>query len=100
MGTIHDWIEVVIWGAVLGGANALLYGPRRTPDGSKTGWSWADGMYWAAAGFVYGILITFRWQAFHPPLVILMLVVLAGGIAAIWLVPLKPPPVDKSPYPR
>jgi hypothetical protein len=101
MGTIHDWIGVVIWAAFLGSANALFIGPRRAPDGSKTGWSWADGVYWAAAGLVYGILITFHWQAFHPAQLILMVVLVAGGVAASKLVPLKPPqpaPVDKSPY--
>jgi hypothetical protein len=97
MGTIHDWIEVVIWGAVFGGATALRFGPRQAPDGSKTGWSWADGVYWAAAGLSYGITITFRGQAFRPPPLILMLVLLASGIAANKLAPLKPPRIDKSP---
>jgi|HubBroStandDraft_6_1064221.scaffolds.fasta_scaffold1219769_1 hypothetical protein len=100
MGTIHDWNEVVIWGALFGIFMALSFGPRKAPDGSNTGWSWADGVSSAAAGLFFGIGVTFHWRALHPPLVFILLLAFCGAFAAFKLAPLKPPPVDKSPYPR
>jgi hypothetical protein len=98
MGTFQDWMMVAFMGVFWGGGMALMTGPRKAPDGSKTGWSWADGVSWALAGLVFGIFITFRWQAFHSPLVFLWVAALAGGLLTRRLAPLKPPSVDKSPY--
>jgi hypothetical protein len=98
MGTIHDWIEAAIWGGFFGIAMALSIGPRKAPDGSKTGWSWADGVSSAAAGLFFGIGVTFHWRAFHPPLVFILLLAVGGAFAVTKLAPLKPPPIDKSLY--
>jgi hypothetical protein len=77
---------------------ALSTGPRKAPDGSKNGWSWADGVSWALAGLAFGIGVTLQWQAFHSPFVFWMLAAVAGSILTTRLAPLKPLPVDKSPY--
>lgn len=89
---------VVLEGVVYAIAMALMTGPRKAPDGTKTGWSWADVVSWTLAGLVFGIGMTFRWQAFHIPLLLVMVAALVGSILAARLAPLKPPPVDKSPY--
>lgn len=98
MGTIHDWIQVVIWGGFFGIAIALATGPRKAPDGSKTGWSWADGVSSALVGLFFGVGSTFRWRAFHPPYVFILLLAIGGIVAIRMLTPLKPPAIDKSPY--
>jgi hypothetical protein len=98
MGTINDWIVVAFMGGFWGGAMALMTGPRKAPDGTKTGWSWADVVSWTLAGLVFGIGMTFRWQAFHIPHLLVMVAALVGSILTARLAPLKPPPVDKSPY--
>jgi hypothetical protein len=100
MGTIHDWIDVVIWGGFFGVAMALSGGLRKAPEGSKTGWSWVDGVSSALLGLFFGVGSTFRWRALHPPLVFILLLAIGGTVAIRMLAPLKPPPVDKSPYPR
>jgi hypothetical protein len=98
MRTIHDWIEVLIWGGFFSIFMALSTGPRKAPDGSKTGWSWADGVSWALAGLFFGIGSTFHWKALHPPLVFLLLLAIGGSAAVARMAPLRPPPIDKSPY--
>jgi|SRR5580698_7281246 hypothetical protein len=100
MGTTHDWIEVVIWGGLFGIGMALSSGLRKAPEGSETGWSWARGVFYGLLGLFVGIGTTFHWRALHPPLVFILLLAIGGAIASVWLAPLKPPPVDKSPYPR
>jgi peptidoglycan/LPS O-acetylase OafA/YrhL len=106
MGTLHDWIAVAFMGMFWGGGMALMTGPRKAPDGSKTGWSWADGVAYALLGLFFGIGITFRWRALHPPFVFILLLAIGGAFAVVKLAPLKPPriakspPIDKSPYHR
>src|SRR5271165_7621778 len=98
MGSAQDWIEVASWGLFWGAAMALMSGPRIGPDGSRTGWSWADFVIWPLAGLACGIGTTFRWRALHGPLLFLMLAAFAAGTLTAKLAPLRPPPVDKSPY--
>ncbi len=98
MGTLQDWIGVAVAGAVFGIGMALTTGPRKAPDGSKTGWSWADGVSYALLGLCFGISITFGWKASRPPFVFILLLAIGGAFALAKLVPLKPPPIDKSPY--
>jgi hypothetical protein len=100
MGTLHDWKMVVLEGVVYAIAMALMTGPRKAPDGSNTGWSWADNVSYVLSGLFVGIGVTFHWRALHPPLVFILLLAFGGGFAASQLAPLRPPPVDKSPYPR
>jgi hypothetical protein len=100
MGTLRDWIEVVIWGGFFGIGMALMAGSRKAPDGSKSGWSWADGVSYALLGLFFGTGTTFGWRALHPPFVFILLLAIGGIVAIAILVPLKPPPVDKSPYPQ
>jgi hypothetical protein len=100
MGTLHDWKMVALEGGVYAILMILTLGPRKAPDGSNTGWSWADGVSNALAGLFVGIGVTFHWRALHPPLVFILLLAVCGAFAASKLAPLRPPPVDKSPYPR
>ena len=83
MGTINDWIDGRLHGGVLWESPwRLMTGPRKAPDGTKTGWSWADVVSWTLAGLVFGIGMTFRWQAFHIPLLLVMVAALVGSILA------------------
>jgi hypothetical protein len=100
MGTLHDWKMVALEGAFFGIVMALSTVPRKAPDGSRTGWSWARCVFYGLLGLFVGIGTTFHWRALHPPLVFILLLAIGGVIASVWLAPLKPPPVDKSPYPR
>ena len=97
MGTLHDWIGVALAGAVFGIGMALTTGPRKAPDGSKTGWSWADGVSYVLLGLFFGIGIMFGWKAFHPPFVFILLLAIGGAFAVAKLAPLNPPRIDKSP---
>ena len=98
MGTIYNWIEAAISGGFFGIMMALMMGPRKAPDGIITSWSWADGASYALLGLSFGIWTTFRWRALHPPLVFMLLLAICGAFAVSKLAPLKPPPIDKSPY--
>jgi hypothetical protein len=102
VGSAHNWIWVLEFGVFWGLCMAIFHGPRKAPDGSKSRWSWADGVSLGLLGLSLGVVIEFHGQAFHMPLVILVVVAFGTGLAINWLAPLKPPlgppPVDKSPY--
>jgi anti-sigma-K factor RskA len=98
MGSLHDWTRVALQGAFFGMVMALSTGPRKAPDGSKTGWSWADVVSSAMAGLFFGIGVTFHSRALHPPLVFILLLAVGGAFAVARLAPPKPPSIDKSPY--
>jgi hypothetical protein len=98
MGSTHDWMEAIFFGAFWGIVMTLWSGPRRAPDGSKTGWSWADGVAAVPSSLIFGIGMVFGWRAFLRPLVLMLIAALTALSLVARLAPLKPPPVDKSPY--
>jgi hypothetical protein len=59
MGGLQDCIGVALAGAVFGIGMALMTGPRKAADGSKTSWSLADGVCYALLGRFFAIVITF-----------------------------------------
>ena len=71
MGTILDWVSVLVFGGLLCG---LLGWYSMVPTESlqelKPVWKVANVVYWMTAGLLLGIVGTFHWQqAVHRPLV-------------------------------
>jgi hypothetical protein len=70
------WIEVAAAVIVFGGLSLLRTIRRRKADNIKL--SYGDFLFYGFLGLEFGLLITFGWQAFHRPLVFLVVVVFVG----------------------
>jgi hypothetical protein len=82
MGTVKEWMEVVFaaafWAVVMGvtETRGWFFGP----DDPPFDWSRVPGLI--LGGLLFGIVIVFEWRALHPPILYVMLSLVA---AAIWL---------------
>ena len=76
MWTAAKWIEVAIVGIVFGGLRLLRTIRRRKADNIRI--SIDDVLYYGFVGLELGLLTIFRWQAFHSPLVFLVVLVFVG----------------------
>jgi len=76
MRTAANWIVVAVAAIVFGGLRLMRTIRRRKADNIRV--SIDDVLYYGFVGLELGLLITFRWQAFHSPLVFLVGLVFVG----------------------
>jgi hypothetical protein len=78
MGTANDWIVVACAAIFWGGFMLLWESLNRSDEHIKPAVSLVDVLLWAVAGLGFGIGTTFRWRAFHWPLILPMTATLAA----------------------
>lgn len=83
MRTAGNWIEVVVSGGMFGAIMALL-NAKRWLVGTKAGPKVLFVVNFTLVGLWFGVMTTFRLQAFHPPLVFLNVSAFAGLVVASW----------------
>jgi hypothetical protein len=78
MGTLSEWLSVVVWGGLWGGAMAWTTGRRVTSISSfKSRVQYV--LTWVPAGLLFGIMTTFHWQrAVHKPIVFVTVAAATG----------------------
>jgi hypothetical protein len=76
MWTAASWIEVAVAVIIFGGLRLMWDIRRRKADNIVL--SYADVLFYAFCGLEFGLLTTFRWQAFQRPLVFLVVLVFVG----------------------
>ena len=76
MWTTAKWIEVAAAVIVFGGLRFMRTIRRRKADNIKL--SYADVLFYGFLGLEMGLLIAFHWQAFHIPLVFLVVLAFVG----------------------
>ena len=81
MGTVHEWREVLISGA-LWGSLMMLWNVFSRRSRGKAPAPYLNLLMWAIAGFFYGFGVTFGFRAFRWPLITVM----ASTIVALVLV--------------
>jgi hypothetical protein len=86
MWSAAKWIEVAVAVIVFGGLKYMWTIRRRKADNIKL--SYADFLFYGFQGLEFGLLTIFRWQAFHRPLVFLVVLVFVGIVVTGGL-PLK-----------
>jgi hypothetical protein len=69
MGTIRDWAEVAVLAAIWGGLMFFWTTRQRTDGGVEWPRSFAHIMCTLLAALLFGVLVRFGWNVFHPPLV-------------------------------
>ena len=81
MGTISDWVRVLLAGGFWGGWMAFWSAQRRGNTNLKPTWLKSDIFSWAFMGLWFGIVTTFHWhRAFHWPLVLITVASFAGAV--------------------
>jgi len=86
MWSAAKWIEVAVAVIVFGGLRCMWTIRRRMADNIKL--SYADVLFYGFQGLEFGLLTIFWWQAFHRPLVFLVVLVFVGIVVTGGL-PLK-----------
>jgi hypothetical protein len=76
MWTTTKWIEVAVAVIVFGGLKYMWTFRRRKADNIKL--SYADVLFYGFLGLEFGLLTIFHWQAFHIPLVFLVVLAFVG----------------------
>jgi hypothetical protein len=76
MWTAANWIVVASVAIIIGGLRFMATIRRRKRDSIK--FSYADVLFYGFWGLEFGLLLTFRLQVFHRPLVFLVVLVFAG----------------------
>jgi hypothetical protein len=71
MGTVSEWREVLVSGALWGSFMMLsdVFSPR---SGSKRPAPYLNLLRWAIGGFGFGLGVKFGFRAFHWPLITVM----------------------------
>jgi peptidoglycan/LPS O-acetylase OafA/YrhL len=69
MGTVKEWREVLVFGALWGGLMMLWQVFNRRSSGSKDPALYLHLLALALGGFFYGLAVTFGFRAFRWPLV-------------------------------
>lgn len=69
MGTIRDWAEVALLAAIWGILVFLWTTRKRTDGGVEWPRSFPHIMCTTLASLLFGELVRFGWNAFHPPLI-------------------------------
>lgn len=78
MGTMHQWLEVLVMGTFWGGSMAWMNASRISALNNRKG-RILFALKWMFAGLLFGILVTFHFsQALHPPVVFLTVLAFAG----------------------
>jgi len=85
MGTVTNWIEVGFSAIFWGGAMLLWTTHRRKAANIKPALSYVDVLFWVLGGLEFGLLTTYGWQAFHRPLIFLLLSVFVGALITVSL---------------
>jgi hypothetical protein len=81
MGTDDQWSEVVFVAVILGGAMMVWMSYRRKNTGVFPIFAWWNLAIWGLLGTSFGIVIVFREEAFHWPLVGILAGTFFGGLA-------------------
>jgi hypothetical protein len=89
MGTLTSWIEVASSAFLWGGGMLLWTTHKRKAAKINPAVSYADVLFWGLGGIEFGLLTTHGWQAFHRPLIFLVLVVFLGAMITSVLSPAK-----------
>jgi hypothetical protein len=76
MWTAAKWIDVAVAVIIFGGLRFMQTIRRRKTDNIKL--SYADVLFYGFLGLEVGLLTSFHWQAFHIPLVFLVVLVFVG----------------------
>ena len=84
MGTAKDWMGVLLSGGFWGGAMLLFHVFDRKSSKMKPALSPPGVLLYAFAGLFYGLLVSFHWQAFHWPLVLVTVSALVGMVLVGW----------------
>jgi hypothetical protein len=79
MGTENDWMWVAFLGMFWAGGMLLWEVLSRSDKHIKPVLSFLDVLSWAFAGMGFGLGITFRWKAFHWPLILFIILSFVGG---------------------
>ncbi len=82
MGTERDWMSVAFFAIFWGGGMLVWEALRKSDAHIKPALVFMDVLSWTLAGLCYGIGVTFRWQAFHWPLILLTVATFVGGVFA------------------
>lgn len=89
MGTLTSWIEVAFQTILWGGGMLLWTTHKRKTANIKPALSYADVLFWGLGGIEFGLVTTNGWQAFHRPLILLVLLVFLGAMITSVLRPAK-----------
>jgi hypothetical protein len=73
MGTANDWMSAAFWGMFSAGGMLLWEVLTRSDKHIKPVLSFWDVLGWAFAGMGFGLGTTFRWKAFHWPLIVFII---------------------------
>ena len=77
MGTIFEWLSVLLSGGIYGVAMALWNPPRKVAVGARTSYA-LHVVGWMFAGLLFGIATTLGWRrALHTPIVFITVAALA-----------------------
>jgi hypothetical protein len=79
MGTANDWTWVVFEAVLYAGAMLVWSAFKRRKAHIEPVLSVMDYLGWAFLGLFFGLAVTFHWQAFQWPLVLLTAVALIGA---------------------
>jgi hypothetical protein len=77
MGTINEWLLVLVASALWGGIMAWRDASKEPLNKTRRGWVLfaVDHM---TGGPLFGILLVFQWRAFHQPVVYITIAAVAG----------------------
>ena len=84
MGTVKDWMGVLLFGGFWGGGMLLLHAFDRKSSKIKPALSPPGVLLYTFAGLLYGMLVSFHWQAFYWPVVLVTASALLGIALAGW----------------
>jgi peptidoglycan/LPS O-acetylase OafA/YrhL len=79
MGTASDWMSAVFWGIFWAGGMLLFEVQSRRTRHIKPLLSLVDVLAGVFLGLCFGLGITFRWKAFHWPLILFIVVTFVVG---------------------
>ena len=71
MGTAHEWLEVLMAGIFWLGTMLIFYVLKGSVSEIRSSISVRHVLIWSSAALWFGIVDTFRWNAFHLPLIFL-----------------------------
>lgn len=85
MGTLRDWFEVIFLGFLWAGLTLWLSTFRQAAGTTRRILGFRRVLSFSLVGLWFGLMLTFRWNALHPPLIFLTVASFLGGIlAARW----------------
>src|ERR1700676_576146 len=85
MGTMGEWVQVLLAGGFWGGAMAWVFARRRRLANRQPTWLLADVLTWALGGVWVGIVTTFHWQrAFPSPIAFITVPTVAAILLVGW----------------